>query len=71
MTIIGIHEPKNQRAPTLLGFLLKCSLILFNLALNSNLLDDRDYCQLVYARTLCPNVLRVQSFHSGGLGFRV
>ena len=37
MTIIGIHKPKNQRALTLLGFLLECSLILFILALNSNL----------------------------------
>ena len=42
MTIIGIHEPKNQRTPTLLGLLLKCSLILFNLALNSNL-ESRVY----------------------------
>ena len=42
MTIIGIHEPKNHRAPTLLGFLLKCSLILLNLALNSNL-ESRVY----------------------------
>ena len=37
MTIIGRGKLKNQRALTLLGFRLECSLILFNLALSSSL----------------------------------
>ena len=48
MTISGIHKPKNQRALTLQGFLFERSLILLNLALNSNLFKTSYSCACKY-----------------------